>query len=103
MIGDEQRLDFIDENPWSHSIWIHAAEIHPELHTSVTGARHSLASLSYGTAWDDMDTPQRYTAIGWAGFVEAAITEWITNGHRGRDTILTPLLQTAKQLGVNGL
>ena len=94
-------LDFTAANPWGHALWMHAGEIHPDLGRIVTDFRQRLAAeAGFGSEWKALTRAQQLAAIGWAGYIEALIAEWIAGGFKDRDALLLVLADAARRLDI---
>jgi hypothetical protein len=80
---------------------MHAGEIHPDLGRIVTDVRQRLAAeAGFGGEWKALTRAQQLAAIGWVGYVEALIAEWIAGGFKDPDALLLVLADAARRLDI---
>lgn len=95
-------IEQLARNPWSHSIWLASARVHPEVDEHSRQTRRRLIEASFRRPWDDLAPDERVAMSGWIGYVDGAVMQWIEEGAEDQQMLLTVLLDGAKRHGVVG-
>lgn len=91
-------LDWTEKNPWGHAMWMHAPEVHPEFASIVQHVRRHLAALAAGSAtWADVPRRRQIAAIGYLGFVESVVADWIADDFADRATVAEVLVDARRR------
>lgn len=101
----EQRLcaylDVLSQNPWGHSLWMRAAEIHADADAIVRQARQRISEALFLRSWSKLSKQEQIHARGQIGFVEAVVTDWIERGMADRELVIDIMAHALRELRVS--